>query len=436
MSLIFPIFTSITPKCSQGVSTVTKNYASTAVSFVEETVLFLHCVLLLVLRRFHTFEIPWRFHDIFSMSCRQGFWWAVFTSFKISSFRPPHVMTVPLLAEITALMGLPRPFWAPTSALDKGAFHELTKSQLFWSTAGLSKQLSWPMGPWATNLSRQWEPVYVTFFFWNMLYCMTWPWTNTAGASKAKGRVQQIFYKFSAIRMSWKKRISVAAIRFQQLHGNSCVVRSGPSWRRPFSIRTLQREKWLKVFECFFGQCVLNTVQYFSHLEHFSKFRVKVIFLGSCCMMTWPFTKHLQVLPKPRGGRSRSSRSPGARAWLGFCGFRGVSSDPGSCMEWQHSQWRLAEASALMGYPGGGSAEDLRRDLANQLSQLRQSFSDNIHLGLKAGDMIHLGGERRLEWFWMLFDVTQTSLFIVCTEELSTFSGLRQNSSFRVFHVC
>ena len=204
------------------------------------------------------------------MSCRQELWWAVFTNFKISSFRPPHVMTVPLLAEITALMGLPRPFWAPTSALDKGAFHELTKSQVFWSTAGLSKQLSWPMDTWATNLSRQWEPVYV-IFFWKLLYCMTWPWTNTAGASKAKGRVQQIFYKFSAIRMSWKKRVSVAVIRSRRLRGRSWEVRSGPSWRRPISIRTLQRQKWLKVFVFFFGQCVLSTVQYLSLLEHFSK---------------------------------------------------------------------------------------------------------------------------------------------------------------------
>ena len=95
-----------------------------------------------------------------------------------------------------------------------------------------------------------------------------------------------------------------------------------------------ERTGWrmLKVFECFFGQCVLSTVQYCSRLDHFSKFRVNVIFLDIADCMTWPFTKHLQVLPKPRGGCSRSSRSPRVRARAGSGEFQWMFSDPGGCV--------------------------------------------------------------------------------------------------------
>ena len=46
------------------------------------------------------------------------------------------------------------------------------------------------------------------------------------------------------------------------------------------------KEKWLKVFVCFFWQRVLSTVQYLSRLDDFSKFRVNVIFLDIADCMT------------------------------------------------------------------------------------------------------------------------------------------------------
>ena len=50
-------------------------------------------------------------------------------------------------------------------------------------------------------------------------------------------------------------------------------------------------EKWLKVF-VFFLQCVLNTGQYSSRLEQFSKFRVNVIFWEVVVLYDLTMDKH------------------------------------------------------------------------------------------------------------------------------------------------
>ena len=114
----------------------------------------------------------------------------------------------------------------------------------------------------------------------------------------------------------------------------------------------------LKVFECFFGQCVLSTVQYLSRLDTFLQVQGQCHFLGKLLYcMTWPFTKHLQVLPKPRGGCSRSSRSSRPFAWARRGRFRWLCCDPGGCVA-SGSQRRLAQAAEPKWYPGGGRAKD------------------------------------------------------------------------------
>ena len=59
--------------------------------------------------------------------------------------------------------------------------------------------------------------------------CMTWPWTNTAGASVSKGRVLQICSKLSATRRSSKWRSSLYVLRSRQPRGTAFPAELGRS---------------------------------------------------------------------------------------------------------------------------------------------------------------------------------------------------------------
>ena len=71
--------------------------------------------------------------------------------------------------------------------------------------------LFWMISPSSGSRSFSWEVV--------VLYDLTFHVKHPAGASKAKGRAQQIFWKPSGARKTWVLWVSRRVLRSRQLHG-------------------------------------------------------------------------------------------------------------------------------------------------------------------------------------------------------------------------
>ena len=220
--------------------------------------------------------------------------------------------------------------------------------------------------------------------------CMIWPWTNTAGASKTKGRVPQICSKLWATRRSSKWWISSYVLRSRQLHGSSCVVRSGQDYRKPISLRASQEREMVEGVCVFFSHGVITQWALYSTYLVWnisSSSGSMSFFFGGCCV-TWPWTNTAGASTTKGGVLQMCSELWAAR---------------------RSSKWRISVNVIRFRQPRGTAfPAELGRSCGAHGASLRRKRRGFVVVatpwieGWQKGwntDMIRLEGERTLEWF-------------------------------------